>query len=246
MVSVGLSMLASACAASYRAAYDGDLQFEHCYRLDEERAIPTPHKRACWQRWAQNYGSVQSSNRLQYALGRDRVLAASGSPGGQSNPSANAPSAQTPQAANADSPRAAGAIGGAIPVASAGSPRTSGYGNAPAGATPPMLPPPFGETSGNPSSNSASQTAPIAWSAFASPPATVAPAPANNAPAGAAPNAFVPDGSRIASPEWATPPGTRCGTHCGGAWAACGQVCNAAACKSACDESYRTCMRQCF
>jgi hypothetical protein len=70
------------CSAGYRSAYESDLHFEHCYRLDEELNVTIAQKRACWQRFTRTYARAQSQDRLQYALIRERALATANVNGG--------------------------------------------------------------------------------------------------------------------------------------------------------------------
>ena len=64
------------CTASYRNAYDGDVRFEHCYRLDEEQNIAPDQKRGCWQKWNRESTFGQPRDRIEYALARERALTA--------------------------------------------------------------------------------------------------------------------------------------------------------------------------
>ena len=72
----GVSVSMSACGASYQAVYEGEVRFEHCYRLDEEPGIPPDQVRMCWKDWAQHYTFGQTRDRLEYALRRQRELTA--------------------------------------------------------------------------------------------------------------------------------------------------------------------------
>ncbi len=76
----------SGCGASYQALYEGEVRFEHCYRLDDEPNVPIPQRRECWREWTQFYTYGQTRDRIEYALMRQRVL--SGAPNNASvNPS---------------------------------------------------------------------------------------------------------------------------------------------------------------
>ncbi len=70
LVAVGLS----GCGASYQAVYEGEVRFEHCYRLDEEPSIPLTQRRECWREWTRFYTYGQTRDRLEYALRRQREL----------------------------------------------------------------------------------------------------------------------------------------------------------------------------
>jgi hypothetical protein len=63
------------CAPTYRSVYEGDVRFEHCYRVDEERHVPIHDKLQCWREWTRRYHYGQSRDRLGYALARERTLA---------------------------------------------------------------------------------------------------------------------------------------------------------------------------
>lgn len=67
--------MSTGCGASYQALYEGEVRFEHCYRLDEEPSIPVLQKRECWREWTQFYTYGQTRDRIEYALMRQRVLA---------------------------------------------------------------------------------------------------------------------------------------------------------------------------
>jgi hypothetical protein len=69
------AMALAGCGASYTSIYEGDVRFEHCYRLDEEPSVPVAQKRACWQSWAKYYTYGQTRDRVEYAMSRDRALA---------------------------------------------------------------------------------------------------------------------------------------------------------------------------
>ena len=55
--------------------YDGDVRFEHCYRVDEERQVAITDKLQCWRDWTRRYSYGQSRDRVGYALARERTLA---------------------------------------------------------------------------------------------------------------------------------------------------------------------------
>jgi hypothetical protein len=70
-----------ACGASYHTVYEGDVRFEHCYRLDADATVPAASRLACWSDWTHNHTSGQTRDRVEYALGRERTLL-----GGESQP----------------------------------------------------------------------------------------------------------------------------------------------------------------
>ena len=64
------------CGASYQAIYEGEVRFEHCYRLDAETGVPLPDRHSCWKEWSNHYTYGQTRDRLEYALRRQRELTA--------------------------------------------------------------------------------------------------------------------------------------------------------------------------
>jgi hypothetical protein len=60
---------------SYPSAYEGEVRFEHCYRLDEEYVEPQEARRRCWRDWIRSYTYGQSRDRIDYATHRERALA---------------------------------------------------------------------------------------------------------------------------------------------------------------------------
>lgn len=100
----------AACSLTYQSMYEGDVRFEHCYRLDEERQVPIGDKRICWHAWSQKYTYGQTRDRIEYALARERTLGqalASGersAPPGASASTANANASPQPTSAFAPPP----------------------------------------------------------------------------------------------------------------------------------------------
>jgi hypothetical protein len=47
--------------------YEGNVRFEHCYRLDMDPSIVPPHRRACWQDWLDRHTFGQSTDRVGHA-----------------------------------------------------------------------------------------------------------------------------------------------------------------------------------
>lgn len=71
------------CGPSVQSIYEGNVRFEHCYRLDLELEVASSHRRACWTTWLDRYTYGQSRDRLEYARRRVRAFAA-----GDANPPA--------------------------------------------------------------------------------------------------------------------------------------------------------------
>src|SRR5688572_1518620 len=71
------------CGPSVQSIYEGNVRFEHCYRLDLELEVATSHRQACWTTWLDRYTYGQSRDRLEYARRRVRAFAA-----GDANPPA--------------------------------------------------------------------------------------------------------------------------------------------------------------
>ena len=62
------------CGASYQAVYEGEVRFEHCYRLDLESNMPMTQRRECWREWTAFYTYGQSRDRIEFASRRLREL----------------------------------------------------------------------------------------------------------------------------------------------------------------------------
>lgn len=71
-----VSILLTACGASYQAVFDGDVHFERCYRLDAEPTRSRDERLTCWNEWTQRYTHGQTADRVDYANGRARTLSA--------------------------------------------------------------------------------------------------------------------------------------------------------------------------
>lgn len=71
----GLALLAS-CGPSVQSIYEGNVRFEHCYRLDLELDVATTHRQACWTSWLDRYTYGQPRDRIEYARRRVRSFAA--------------------------------------------------------------------------------------------------------------------------------------------------------------------------
>jgi hypothetical protein len=78
-------LVGSSCGPSVQSIYEGNVRFEHCYRLDlDTRTAPT-HREACWREWTRDYSYGQTRDRIDYARRRIRVLAS----GDSTRPSLN-------------------------------------------------------------------------------------------------------------------------------------------------------------
>jgi hypothetical protein len=71
---LGPALMAS-CGPSVQSIYEGDVRFEHCYRLDLELDVAITHRQACWVTWLDRYTYGQSRDRLEYARRRVRGFA---------------------------------------------------------------------------------------------------------------------------------------------------------------------------
>lgn len=67
--------LMTSCGPSAQSIYEGDVRFEHCYRLDLELDVASSHRQACWTTWLDRYTYGQSRDRLEYARRRVRAFA---------------------------------------------------------------------------------------------------------------------------------------------------------------------------
>lgn len=84
---MGLAIAAlCGCSPTYQSLYEGDVRFEHCYRVDEERQVPVNDKLQCWRDWTRHYRHGQSRDRVGYAHARERALAAALAGGQQAAP----------------------------------------------------------------------------------------------------------------------------------------------------------------
>jgi len=94
--SLGVGLI-TACSLGYQSQYEGDVRFEHCYRLDEERQVSIAEKRQCWHDWVQRNTYGQTRDRVEYALGRERALGQAQALGEPTAP----PGVVTPKVGNA-------------------------------------------------------------------------------------------------------------------------------------------------
>ncbi len=74
-LATGLLLLAS-CGPSVQSIYEGNVRFEHCYRLDLELEVASSHRQACWTSWLDRYTYGQPRDRIEYARRRVRSFAA--------------------------------------------------------------------------------------------------------------------------------------------------------------------------
>ena len=63
-------LVTGACGPSVQSIYEGNVRFEHCYRLDLEVDTAPTHRRACWSEWLNMYTYGQPRDRIEYARKR--------------------------------------------------------------------------------------------------------------------------------------------------------------------------------
>ena len=68
--------VSGACGPSVQSIYEGNVRFEHCYRLDLEVDAAPTHREACWKEWLGMYTYGQPRDRIEYARRRVRAFAA--------------------------------------------------------------------------------------------------------------------------------------------------------------------------
>jgi hypothetical protein len=64
----------AACGPSVQSIYEGNVRFEHCYRLDLEVDTAPTHREACWKEWLGMYTYGQPRDRIEYARRRVRAF----------------------------------------------------------------------------------------------------------------------------------------------------------------------------
>jgi hypothetical protein len=64
----------TACGASYQRIYEGDVRFEHCYRLDADATVSPQARLACWSEWTLLHTVGQNHDRVLYARRREAAL----------------------------------------------------------------------------------------------------------------------------------------------------------------------------
>ncbi|MBN1610008.1 MAG: hypothetical protein JW940_25500 [Polyangiaceae bacterium] len=62
--------LVVACGPSIQSIYEGDVRFEHCYRLDLDPNITPSLRQMCWREWVGSYTYGQTQDRANYARRR--------------------------------------------------------------------------------------------------------------------------------------------------------------------------------
>jgi len=68
---VGSGAATTGCGPSFQALYECDVNFEHCYALDEGTTSPDARQaKACWREWLHSYTYGQSGDRIEYAQAR--------------------------------------------------------------------------------------------------------------------------------------------------------------------------------
>lgn len=58
-----------------QSIYEGNVRFEHCYRLDLEVDTAPTHRAACWKEWLGMYTFGQPRDRIEYARKRVHAFA---------------------------------------------------------------------------------------------------------------------------------------------------------------------------
>jgi hypothetical protein len=75
LIAAALFWVPLACGPSVQSIYEGDVRFEHCYRLDLDLNIAPTHREACWKQWLTSYTYGQPRDRIEYARRRTRAFA---------------------------------------------------------------------------------------------------------------------------------------------------------------------------
>jgi hypothetical protein len=75
VVSLLVLLAVGACGPSVQSIYEGNVRFEHCYRLDLEVDTAPTHRHACWSEWLNLYTYGQPRDRIEYARRRDHSFA---------------------------------------------------------------------------------------------------------------------------------------------------------------------------
>lgn len=99
-----LAVAMPGCGASYQAVYEGEVRFEHCYRLDLESNMPVTQRKECWREWAAFYTYGQSRDRIEFAGRRLRELSDQISNPGQMSSAGDAGPLGVPPAVVAPAP----------------------------------------------------------------------------------------------------------------------------------------------
>jgi hypothetical protein len=69
-IAAGAIVLGFSCGPSVQSIYEGNVRFEHCYRLDLDLEIVPTHRRHCWEQWIETYRYGQPRDRVEYARRR--------------------------------------------------------------------------------------------------------------------------------------------------------------------------------
>lgn len=64
------SVALQSCGPSVQTIYEGNVRFEHCYRLDLDVTKAPTHRHACWKEWLASYTYAQPRDRIEYARRR--------------------------------------------------------------------------------------------------------------------------------------------------------------------------------
>ncbi|HKO52304.1 MAG TPA: hypothetical protein VJV79_31565 [Polyangiaceae bacterium] len=75
MIALFAALAAGACGPSVQSIYEGNVRFEHCYRLDLEVDTAPTHRLACWTEWLGMYTYGQPRDRVEYARRRTHAFA---------------------------------------------------------------------------------------------------------------------------------------------------------------------------
>jgi len=75
VVALLVLLAAGACGPSVQSIYEGNVRFEHCYRLDLEVDTAPTHRQACWTEWLGMYTYGQPRDRIEYARRRAQAFA---------------------------------------------------------------------------------------------------------------------------------------------------------------------------
>lgn len=68
------AFIAGSCGPSFESIHEGNVRFEHCFRLDMDDRIAPSHRLHCWRQWLSTYTYGQTRDRVRYALERVRAL----------------------------------------------------------------------------------------------------------------------------------------------------------------------------
>jgi len=94
VASAAFVVTAAACGPSVQSIYEGNIRFEHCYRLDLEVDTAPTHREACWKEWLNMYTYGQPRDRIDYARRRAHAFAT----GDTASPTLNIGDVRKPEA----------------------------------------------------------------------------------------------------------------------------------------------------